>query len=210
MTAAEPDWTDFKSVCEASLVTGRWATKLQMAARRVALYALTEHLQRATVRQVFYQATVHSIVDETEAGYDNVQRCLVELRLDYDMLQLCRFGAGWRTMHPHLAIELSRVFATSPLSPRLAPTVAMALGRSRSPIWREQEPAGEDLSGGFQVPSPLDAELRERLDNHRSVRSPQDSSGHRRPRLPVAGGFESRDLVVPRHRDLGVSLWQAH
>jgi hypothetical protein len=55
-----------------------------MEARRIARWSLTRHFQPATVRQIYYQAKVHRIVDKT-AGYDAVQRCLVELRLDYDM-----------------------------------------------------------------------------------------------------------------------------
>jgi hypothetical protein len=56
-----------------------------MQARRVALGSLTEHFQPATVRQIFYQATVYRIVPKSELGYDAVQRCLVELRLEHDM-----------------------------------------------------------------------------------------------------------------------------
>ena len=85
MTAAEPAWSDFTAVCEASRTNGGRATQRQVEARRIALYSLAEHFQPATVRQIYYQATVHRIVDKTEAGYDAVQRCLIELRLDYDM-----------------------------------------------------------------------------------------------------------------------------
>jgi hypothetical protein len=84
MTTAEPDWSDFKAVCEASRTNGR-ATQLQMRARRCALWALARHFQPASVRQIYYQATVHHIVDKTEQGYDKVQRCLVDLRLDDEM-----------------------------------------------------------------------------------------------------------------------------
>ena len=42
-----------------------------------------------TVRQVFYQGTVHRVVDKTEAGYSQVQRALVDL-------QRCgRIPYGW-------------------------------------------------------------------------------------------------------------------
>jgi len=56
-----------------------------MNCRRAALWALAETLQPATVRQIFYQATVHGIVEKTENGYDKVQAGLVQLRLDYSM-----------------------------------------------------------------------------------------------------------------------------
>jgi hypothetical protein len=73
-------WTE---LCLASQVKrGHRATQDQMNCRRGALLALTQTLQPATVRQVFYQATIHRIVDKTENGYDKVQACLAELRLD--------------------------------------------------------------------------------------------------------------------------------
>ena len=37
-------------------------------------------MQPATVRQVFYQATVRGLVDKTESSYDRVQRELAALR----------------------------------------------------------------------------------------------------------------------------------
>ena len=84
MSLIYPGAADWPALCLASRTNGR-ATKDQMACRRAALWALTETLQPATVRQVFYQATVHGIVPKTENGYDKVQDCLVKLRLDYDM-----------------------------------------------------------------------------------------------------------------------------
>ena len=79
-----PDDDDWPGLCQASRTNGR-ATQRQMNWRRAALWALTETLQPATVRQIYYQATVHGIVDKSEQGYDKVQACLVELRLDYGM-----------------------------------------------------------------------------------------------------------------------------
>ena len=35
-----------------------------------------------TVRQVFYQATVHGLVPKEETGYDTVQRILAKMRRD--------------------------------------------------------------------------------------------------------------------------------
>lgn len=37
--------------------------------RRIELLHITREVKPATVRQVFYQATVRGIVDKTEAGY---------------------------------------------------------------------------------------------------------------------------------------------
>jgi hypothetical protein len=81
-----PDDEDWPKLCRASQTKpGSRATRHQMDCRRAALWALTETLQPATVRQVFYQATIHGIVEKTENGYDKVQACLAELRLDYGM-----------------------------------------------------------------------------------------------------------------------------
>jgi hypothetical protein len=65
---------------EACRINVRRATKTQMAARYEALVRLVRDLAPCTVRQVFYQATVKGVVEKTEAGYDRVQRALVELR----------------------------------------------------------------------------------------------------------------------------------
>jgi hypothetical protein len=52
-----------------------------MAARNNALVQIVEQIHPCTVRQTFYQATIRGIVEKTEAGYDKVQRALVELRM---------------------------------------------------------------------------------------------------------------------------------
>ncbi|MGA8417963.1 MAG: hypothetical protein WB808_15270 [Candidatus Dormiibacterota bacterium] len=46
------------------------------------LLSIIEHAKPCTVRQAFYQATVHGVVPKTEAGYDKVRRLLVETPLD--------------------------------------------------------------------------------------------------------------------------------
>lgn len=56
------------------------ATKAEMAERRQRLVEIVNAIKPCTVRQVFYQATVQGVVEKTEAGYDKVQRALVELR----------------------------------------------------------------------------------------------------------------------------------
>jgi hypothetical protein len=81
----QPGDEGWRELCEASLINGARATKAQMEARRIALWGLTCNIAPCTVRQVFYQATVHGIAPKTEAGYDAVQRCLVELRMEWNM-----------------------------------------------------------------------------------------------------------------------------
>ena len=46
------------------------------AAWCASLVAIVEEIQPATVRQVFYQATVRGLIEKTELGYDKVQRVL--------------------------------------------------------------------------------------------------------------------------------------
>jgi hypothetical protein len=48
--------------------------------RRQALLEIVEAMTPMTVRQVFYQATVHGLVEKTEAGYNKIQDDLVRLR----------------------------------------------------------------------------------------------------------------------------------
>ena len=63
---------------------------MEVKGRRDALYAIIEAGQPMTVRQVFYQATVHGIVEKEESGYRKVQVDLVLMRragaLPYDWL----------------------------------------------------------------------------------------------------------------------------
>lgn len=79
----DPD--DLKTLSDSELyaacrTNGSRATKVEMAARREAVMRITESVQPCSVRQVFYQATVHGIVEKSEAGYEKVQRMLVDLR----------------------------------------------------------------------------------------------------------------------------------
>lgn len=53
-----------------------------MEARRAGLLQIVRNVQPATVRQVFYQATVQGVVEKTEGGYAKVQRQLLRLRRD--------------------------------------------------------------------------------------------------------------------------------
>src|SRR4051794_14996937 len=66
----------------ASPTNGGRATKAQMRDRAEAVLEIVETIKPATVRQAYYQATLHGIVDKTEGGYKKVQRMLVKLRRD--------------------------------------------------------------------------------------------------------------------------------
>ena len=66
------------------------ATKAEVEARREALLNIIADGRPMTVRQVFYQATVHSLVEKAETGYSKVQTDLTVMRragdLPYDWL----------------------------------------------------------------------------------------------------------------------------
>lgn len=80
MSAVLLDLTDAE-LYAACRTNGSRATRLQMAARNEALIRIVAEIRPCTVRQTYYQATVRGIVEKTEAGYDKVQRALVELRM---------------------------------------------------------------------------------------------------------------------------------
>jgi hypothetical protein len=56
------------------------ATDDEVAERRDKLLEIVEEGQPMTVRQVFYQVTVHGIVEKEETGYDKIQRTLAAMR----------------------------------------------------------------------------------------------------------------------------------
>jgi hypothetical protein len=66
------------------------STKAEVEARRTALFDIIEAGRPMTVRQVFYQATVHGLVEKAESGYAKVQTDLTVMRragkLSYDWL----------------------------------------------------------------------------------------------------------------------------
>jgi hypothetical protein len=68
------------AVYEACPVKRVRSTKAQVGDRRAALYDIIAEQYPMSVRQVFYQATVHNLVDKTEAGYTKVQTDLVLMR----------------------------------------------------------------------------------------------------------------------------------
>jgi hypothetical protein len=63
-----------------SPIKRRRSTRAEVDERRRQLLRITREIAPATVRQVFYQATVRGVVDKTEAGYRIVQIDLVYLR----------------------------------------------------------------------------------------------------------------------------------
>ena len=56
------------------------ATKTQLVERRATLREIVFNAQPATVRQIFYLASVRGIVAKDDAGYSRVQIDLVEMR----------------------------------------------------------------------------------------------------------------------------------
>jgi len=66
------------------------ATKSEVEARREALLDIIEAGRPMTVRQVFYQATVHGLIEKAESGYGKVKTDLIIMRRDgslaYDWL----------------------------------------------------------------------------------------------------------------------------
>ncbi|MEX2644477.1 MAG: hypothetical protein WD270_13560 [Acetobacterales bacterium] len=58
------------------------ATKSEVQDRRDAIYAIVKVQQPMSVRQVFYQASVHGIVEKAESGYRKVQTDLTLMRRD--------------------------------------------------------------------------------------------------------------------------------
>ncbi len=56
-----------------------------MAALKAALFQIVAIQRPMTVRQVFYQATVHGLVEKTEQAYDRIQWTLAQMRKDGDL-----------------------------------------------------------------------------------------------------------------------------
>jgi hypothetical protein len=76
----EPGTAADIQVYEASPIKRNRATKAEVEHRRNALHKIVAAMKPMTVRQVFYQATVHEIVEKSEAGYNKVQTDLVVMR----------------------------------------------------------------------------------------------------------------------------------
>src|SRR5262249_13219811 len=75
---------------ETSPIKRHRATKVEVGARREALFEIIDAGKPMTVRQVFYQATVRGIVEKAETGYTKIQTDLTLMRragaLPYDWL----------------------------------------------------------------------------------------------------------------------------
>jgi hypothetical protein len=75
---------------QASHIKRHRATKDEVEERRAGLHVIVAKMKPMTVRQVFYQATVHGVVEKSEAGYNKVQTDLVKMRregrIPYDWL----------------------------------------------------------------------------------------------------------------------------
>ncbi len=73
------------NVYVASPIKRQRATKAEMLERRAQLLAIVSEGRPMTVRQVFYQATVHGIVEKAETGYNKVQTLLADMRRDGEL-----------------------------------------------------------------------------------------------------------------------------
>lgn len=60
----------------------RRRTKAELEKLDEQLYNIVWNIRPATVRQTYYQAVVHSLVDKDESGYNLVQRRLLKMRRD--------------------------------------------------------------------------------------------------------------------------------
>ncbi|MDE4601394.1 hypothetical protein [Sinorhizobium meliloti] len=69
----------------ASLIKRRRATRAEVAALKAALFDMISVQRPMTVRQVFYQATVHGLVEKTEQAYGRIQWTLAQMRKDGDL-----------------------------------------------------------------------------------------------------------------------------
>jgi hypothetical protein len=69
-----------REVYPASRIKRARSTKSEVTTRRDALRAIAERSAPATVRQIYYLATVEGIVPKTENGYDTVQTDLTVMR----------------------------------------------------------------------------------------------------------------------------------
>ena len=64
----------------ASRIKRARSTKAEVERRRCALYDIAERSRPATVRQIYYLATVAGLVPKTQSGYDMVQTDLTLMR----------------------------------------------------------------------------------------------------------------------------------
>jgi hypothetical protein len=69
----------------ASRIKRKRSTKAEVATRRRELFDITQEVRPVSVRGVYYQATIRSLVEKTEGGYDKVQHDLVVMRRAGDL-----------------------------------------------------------------------------------------------------------------------------
>jgi hypothetical protein len=74
-----------EAIYQASIIKRHRSTKAEIEHRRNSLFEIVEAMKPMTVRQVFYQATVRSLVEKSEAGYAKVQTDLVWMRRAGDL-----------------------------------------------------------------------------------------------------------------------------
>jgi hypothetical protein len=67
-------------IYQASQIKRTRATKSEIDEWREELYRIVKRMHPMSVRQVYYQATVHGIVEKTEKGYNKIQTDLVAMR----------------------------------------------------------------------------------------------------------------------------------
>jgi hypothetical protein len=87
-------------------------TKAAIQSLRDHLRGIVEEIQPATVRQVFYQASVRGLVDKTEQSYKLICRLLVDMRRDHDLpFDWIADSTRWQrkpSTHSSLAAMLNR------------------------------------------------------------------------------------------------------
>ena len=69
----------------ASRIKRKRSTKAEVETRRRELFDIVREMFPMSVRGVYYQATVRSLVEKTEGGYDKVQHDLVLMRRAGDL-----------------------------------------------------------------------------------------------------------------------------
>jgi hypothetical protein len=102
----------------------RRSTGAEVEARRAALIEIVAEAAPATVRQIFYAATVRGIVPKTEAGYTIVQKDLVLLRREGRV--------PWGSL-----ADSTRWMRKPPSFDSLAAAIADTATHYRRAIWRD-------------------------------------------------------------------------
>jgi hypothetical protein len=88
-------------VYPASRIKRRRATRDEMSTRRRRIKEIVERDQPMIVRQVYYQAVVHSIVGKAETEYDKIQDVLTDLRRSEEIPYEWIIDEGRRARRPY-------------------------------------------------------------------------------------------------------------